>query len=126
MSTIPPVQTDPDALPVVALTGSRDSKGVRVTGELKDRDEHDHGRYRDSDSDGSTLESDHSTKNNPFLDPVIAARWRGVYEKASYEARHVFDENLTWSADEERRLIRKLDWHVCLWAVCCFPTISYM
>lgn len=122
MSTIPPVQTDPDALPVVALTSSRDSKGVQVTGELKDHDR-EHDRYRDSDSDDSALESGHSTKTNPFADPVVADRWRDVYEKASYEARHVFDPNLTWSAEEERRLVRKLDWHVCLWAVCLHPII---
>ena len=124
MSTIPPIQTDPDALPVVALTGSRgeSDKGAQVTGELKYNDGHFYGSHGDdtASSDGSALESNdaHSSKNNPFADPVVAARWRGVYENARYEARHVFDENLTWSADEERRLVRKLDWHVCLWAVC--------
>ena len=129
MTTIPPVQTDPDALPVVALTGSRGSsdKGPRVTGELKDNDGTYYRSHDDEtgSSDGSALERNdaHSLKKNPFTDPVVAARWRSVYEKAQYEARHVFDENLTWSADEERKLIRKLDWHVCLWAVCSMKTL---
>lgn len=55
---------------------------------------------------------------NPFLDPEIAEYWTGVYEKAQYECRHVFDPALTWSAEEEKQLIRKLDWRICLWAVC--------
>lgn len=55
---------------------------------------------------------------NPFLDPDAAEYWRTVYEKAQYECRHVFDPSLTWSEDEEKRLVRKLDLRICLWAVC--------
>lgn len=55
---------------------------------------------------------------NPFLDPDTAEYWRTVYEKAQYECRHVFDPSLTWSEDEEKRLVRKLDLRICLWAVC--------
>lgn len=55
--------------------------------------------------------------DNPFADPAVAAHYATVYEKAKYECRHVFDPNLQWTPQEERRLVRKLDWHVCLWAV---------
>jgi hypothetical protein len=55
--------------------------------------------------------------HNPFADTVTAEHWKGVYEKAQYECRHVFDPTLTWEEEEEKRLIRKLDWRVCLWAV---------
>ena len=48
---------------------------------------------------------------NIFSDPEIVAHYRSVYEKAKYECRHVFDPEVTWEPDEEKRLIRKLDWH---------------
>lgn len=67
-----------------------------------------------------TLEPDGeiTDKDNPFLDPDVADYWRNVYEKAQYECRDVFDPTLTWSEEEERQLVRKLDWRICLWAVC--------
>ncbi|ERS99649.1 uncharacterized protein SPSK_08788 [Sporothrix schenckii 1099-18] len=70
-----------------------------------------------SDEDGY---GDDDRAKNPFLDPEVAAYWRSVYEKAKYECRHVFDPTFTWSDEEERRLVRKLDWHVCLWACVMF------
>lgn len=54
---------------------------------------------------------------NPFLDNETAAYWRQVYESVQYECRHVFDPRLTWSAREERDVVRKLDLKVCFWAV---------
>lgn len=66
-----------------------------------------------------TLEQrgERTEKNNPFLDPAVAEYWRGVYEKAHYECRDLFDPTLTWTEEEERLLVRKLDWRICLWAV---------
>ncbi|KAH8691994.1 putative pantothenate transporter [Talaromyces proteolyticus] len=57
---------------------------------------------------------------NPFLDPEVAEYWRLTYEKSQYECRHVFDPALTWSEEEERKLVRRLDWRVCLWACVMF------
>ncbi|TFA99783.1 putative transporter [Trichoderma ghanense] len=57
-----------------------------------------------------------STKDHPFADPAMAAHWRGVYEKANYENRHRFDPEFTWTAEEERRLVRKIDLRIMLWA----------
>jgi len=65
----------------------------------------------DSDEDGNAL------KKNPFLDPDVAEHWGTVYEKAQYECRHVFDPSFKWTLEEEKKLVRRLDWHVCLWAV---------
>ncbi|CAK7564628.1 MAG: hypothetical protein SEPTF4163_002523 [Sporothrix epigloea] len=59
-------------------------------------------------------------EKNPFADPETAEYWRGVYEKANYECRHVFDPSFVWAEEEERKLVRKLDWHVCLWACVMF------
>jgi hypothetical protein len=54
---------------------------------------------------------------NPFLDDETASYWKNVYDNVGYECRHVFDPSLTWTSKEERDLVRKLDWKVCLWAV---------
>jgi hypothetical protein len=64
-----------------------------------------------SDEDSEALEQ------NPFLDPDVAMHWTTVYEKSQYECRHVFDPSFNWTKEEEKKLVRRLDWHVCLWAV---------
>lgn len=64
-----------------------------------------------SDEDGNDI------KKNPFLDPDVAEHWAIVYEKSQYECRSAFDPAFTWTEEEERKLVRRLDWHVCLWAV---------
>lgn len=56
-------------------------------------------------------------KVNPFADPRAAAQWKQLYDDCQYECRHVFDPTLEWTEEEEKRIIRKLDWRVCLWAV---------
>jgi hypothetical protein len=70
-----------------------------------------------SEDSGSEEEFGDLAKN-PFLDPAVAAHWRQVYEDAQYECRHAFDATLTWTEEEEKRVIRKLDWRICTWAVC--------
>jgi hypothetical protein len=70
-------------------------------------------------------ESETGTSPNPFADPEVAERYAALYEKANYECRHVFDPTMTWTREEERRLVRKIDAKVCLWAVRP-PTLSYM
>lgn len=55
--------------------------------------------------------------HNPFSDREIAEHWEAVYENAQYECRHIYDPHVTWTEEEERALVRKLDWRVCLWAV---------
>ncbi|CAJ2508963.1 Uu.00g139890.m01.CDS01 [Anthostomella pinea] len=59
-------------------------------------------------------------RKNPFLDPRKAAHWKQVYDEADYECRHVFDPDLEWTEEEERRIVRRLDWRVCLWACVMF------
>ncbi|KAI1165988.1 MFS general substrate transporter [Nemania serpens] len=61
-----------------------------------------------------------SLRKNPFTDPRVAAQWKQVYEDCQYECRHVFDPTLEWTAEEEKKLVRKLDWRVCLWACIMF------
>lgn len=57
-----------------------------------------------------------STDDHIFSDPSVADRWRGVYEKAGYENRHRFDPEYKWTAEEEKRLVRKIDARIMVWA----------
>ncbi|KAL2123454.1 hypothetical protein VTJ04DRAFT_3909 [Mycothermus thermophilus] len=66
------------------------------------------------------LGSSSSSKNNPFLDPYVADHWREVYERAKYECRHVFDPSLSWTEEEEKDLVSKIDWRICSWACVMF------
>ncbi|KAI0869085.1 MFS general substrate transporter [Hypoxylon argillaceum] len=67
-----------------------------------------------------STEEEEGLRSNPFTDPRIAAQWKQVYDECHYECRHVFDATLEWTAEEEKRIIRKLDWRVCLWACIMF------
>lgn len=71
---------------------------------------------------GSTLEN--GANENVFSDPEVANFYRNVYEKAQYEGRHVFDPDLTWTKEEERKLVWKLEWHVALWACVMFMSLQ--
>lgn len=49
-----------------------------------------------------------SVDDHVFADPATAEYWRLKYEKAGYENRHRFDPELTWTPDEERKIVRKV------------------
>lgn len=66
-----------------------------------------------------------STDDHVFSDPRVAEHWMRVYEKATYEGRHRFDPHLTWSAEEELALKRKIDWRIITWAWMMFVSRSY-
>ncbi|EED17183.1 pantothenate transporter, putative [Talaromyces stipitatus ATCC 10500] len=63
---------------------------------------------------------DINTPHNIFSNPKILEYYTELYEKANYECRHLLDPSLEWTRKEERKLVRKLDWHVCLWACTMF------
>lgn len=60
------------------------------------------------------------TGPNPFKDPVTAEYYRGVYEEAQYECRSAFDPDFEWTKEEEKRVLRKLDYRVALSACIMF------
>lgn len=62
------------------------------------------------DSSASTTDSDGfgSTDDHIFADPVVAEHWRKIYDEAKYESRHRFDPTYTWTAAEEKKLVRKV------------------
>lgn len=57
-----------------------------------------------------------SSDEHIFSDPSLAEYWRGVYEKARYENRHRFDPAYKWTAEEEKKLVRKIDMRIMVWA----------
>lgn len=65
---------------------------------------------------GDDLDGDNS-RNHVFSDPLAAEHWRSIYEKAGYENRHRFDPGFTWTAEDERKLVRKVDLRIMTWAV---------
>ncbi|KAK3485250.1 major facilitator superfamily domain-containing protein [Neurospora hispaniola] len=73
-----------------------------------------------SSSDLSEASEYADLTRNPFLDPVVAAHWRKVYEEADYECRAVFDPSVTWTEEEEKAIIRKIDFRACAWAIVMF------
>ncbi|RBR19647.1 hypothetical protein FVER53590_09756 [Fusarium verticillioides] len=90
-----------------------DSKGVIGKTDSEDR------RFDSGD------ETANSSLEHPFSDPEVADRWRKVYENAQYENRHRFDPNFTWTAQEEKKLVRKIDFRICLWAWVMFLSLDF-
>jgi hypothetical protein len=72
----------------------------------------------------SSNESDDSLSGNIFADPEVAAYYKELYEKSKYECRHVFDPKATWTEEEEKKVIRKLDLRVCFWACIMFFSLQ--
>ncbi|KAI1197418.1 MFS general substrate transporter [Nemania serpens] len=107
---VPPIQA---SIPVTA-----DSPAVASTSRTSILDDKDPSIHTSIES--LTSDEQLSLRRNPFTDPRVAAQWKQVYEDCSYECRHVFDPTLEWTAAEEKKLVRKLDWRVCLWACIMF------
>ncbi|KAK7421545.1 hypothetical protein QQZ08_009890 [Neonectria magnoliae] len=70
-------------------------------------------------------ETSSSASENVFSDPKVADHWRKVYEKAQYENRHRFDPTYTWTAEEEAKLVKKIDWRITLWAWVMFLALDF-
>lgn len=90
-----------------------DSDPGPETKEITTQDTADPGRTSKEASEGDKYGS---TDDHVFSDPSVAEYWRAKYEKASYENRHRFDPEYKWTAEEERRLVRKVDARIMVWA----------
>ncbi|KKA27937.1 hypothetical protein TD95_001207 [Thielaviopsis punctulata] len=62
-----------------------------------------------------------STPNHVFSNTTLVEYWTNIYEKAQYENRHRFDPEFEWTAEEERKLIRKIDSRIMVlaWLMFC-------
>ena len=96
-----------------------DAKLVTKSGNVIDSEGNVIVTSADSDSD---IEG--GIRDNIFLDPEVANYYRDVYENAQYEGRHVFDPELTWTKEEERKIIWKLEFRVCLVACVMFMALQ--
>ncbi|QPG73891.1 hypothetical protein FOA43_001206 [Brettanomyces nanus] len=73
----------------------------------------------------SSEDLDTNTKSlNPFADPKEAERWRAIYESSHYENLKYFDPEFEWTPQEEKRLIRKLDFKVFCWVFIMFCALD--
>lgn len=69
-----------------------------------------------SASDDQVVTEDYGSQNDHvFTDPTTAEYWENIYRKAKYESLHRFDPNVKWTAAEEKKLLRKIDWRIMLW-----------
>jgi hypothetical protein len=58
-------------------------------------------------------------KESVFDDPKLAEYYKPIPE---YEGYHRFDPTAVWTAEEERVLVRKIDWRIMAW--CCLMFIA--
>lgn len=72
-----------------------------------------------SASDVESLVLPHLAKN-PFRDPVVAKYYGNLYEETKYESRGAFDPDFEWTAEEDKQIIKKLDYRVALSACIMF------
>lgn len=89
-----------------------DEHSVLAAGDSKSRPE----SCGSSKSIGSGNQDEVAPDQHVFSDPVVAEHWLAIYEKANYENRHRFDPTFAWSAEEERKLVRKIDKRIMVWA----------
>jgi hypothetical protein len=69
----------------------------------------------------STVDSDASLSTNVFADPEVRDYYTKLYEDVKYECRHAFDADATWTEEEERKVVRRLDWHGRLKCISVLP-----
>ncbi|RLV88579.1 putative transporter [Meyerozyma sp. JA9] len=65
-----------------------------------------------------------SINSHVFQDPVVAEFYRDLYEKVNYECKDHFNPDLTWTKEEEKKILRKNDWYVCFWAFVMFTALD--
>ncbi|KAK6205683.1 putative major facilitator superfamily transporter [Scheffersomyces amazonensis] len=73
--------------------------------------------------DSSSSESSLLSKN-PFLDPKVEEYYRQVYQDSQYESYKAFDPTFTWTEEEEKQLVRKLNIRVALTACLLFVSLQ--
>ena len=73
------------------------------------------------DLTGSGTSSQNLTSDDPDMahEDETASHHLGKYYTPidSYEGKHRYDPKARWTPEEEKRLVRRLDWRICSW--CC-------
>lgn len=71
----------------------------------------------------SSFESEKYDKN-PFLDPKVEEYYRDLYTKSRYESYSAFDPTFEWSEEEEKVVVRKLNWRVAFTSCLLFVSLQ--
>ncbi|QLL31148.1 hypothetical protein HG536_0A09650 [Torulaspora globosa] len=66
-----------------------------------------------------------SSEWHVFTNPQQAKYYRNLYESTNYECRHLFDPDMTWTEEEERKVVKKNDWYVTFWAFIMFTALDF-
>ncbi|SNX83371.1 related to permease [Melanopsichium pennsylvanicum] len=64
------------------------------------------------------------SQSHIFQDEKVAQRWRQLYETTKYENRHRFDPNFEWTAEEEKKVLRKVDFRILVWSWIMFMSLD--
>ena len=88
--------------PLVAVADEDSKKAVTTTSSSSSES----GRDNNNNADNDPVYG--STDDHIFSDQATADYWRKVYEQSHYENRHRFDPSYKWTADEEKKLVRRV------------------
>ncbi|CAK9442221.1 uncharacterized protein LODBEIA_P59640 [Lodderomyces beijingensis] len=70
--------------------------------------------------DSGTSEESNQLEKNPFLDPKVEEFYREIYSSSKYESYVAFDPHFTWTEEEEKKVVWKLNFRVALAACLMF------
>lgn len=75
-----------------------------------------------------SFESDTASEksfDHVFQDPEQLAYYKDLYERTKYECRDYLDPDITWTPEEEKKIVRKNDWYVTFWAFIMFTGLNF-
>ncbi|GAC96449.1 hypothetical protein PHSY_004029 [Pseudozyma hubeiensis SY62] len=64
------------------------------------------------------------SRNHVFQDEKVAEHWRQLYDSTKYENRHRFDPSFEWTAEEEKKVVRKVDFRILAWSWVMFMSLD--
>jgi hypothetical protein len=93
---------------MTSLVSGNDAKGTDTKGKVTTPTNASDQNSSSDENESQRTGHYGSVDDHVFADPATADYWRNKYEKAGYENRHRFDSELTWTAEEERKIVRKV------------------
>ncbi|SGZ51826.1 CIC11C00000003143 [Sungouiella intermedia] len=75
-------------------------------------------------NDFESISSSEKQYDHIFQDPEALAYYRALYEKTNYECKDHLDPDLTWTPEEEKKILRRNDWYVTFWAFIMFTGLN--
>lgn len=112
---------------LIKYRGNTDIMGFRrliFRQQIEKKDDDDKG-YINEDIEQLSTDSGSEDSSNIFKDPAIATYYSEIYDKSQYECRHLFDPEFTWTAKEDKQILRKNDWYVTFWTLFMFTALDF-